>query len=120
MIPSDKEGEDFTTAMVSSIPMREPNGDVDPGKYLLQRHDGTTLTKTLMEMDEIADLPANKKESIADPSHLAVNGVLVWLQHNCKVTFDHKGEFHKGFLKMGKDGNMHFSCRRQQSAKSKS
>ena len=90
---------------------------MDTDKYLLQLHDGTTVKKTLMEMDELADSPANKTESVADPSFPTVNGIPVWLQHNCKVTYDHAGEFHKSFFMMGDDGNMRFSCRRQKSAK---
>ena len=47
----------YTTAIVSSIPIRDPEGDIVPNQYLLQHHDGFTITKTLVEMDELVESP---------------------------------------------------------------
>ena len=38
-----------------------------------------------------------------------------WLQHGCKVTYDHDGEFHKAFIMILADGTARFSCRRHKS-----
>ena len=45
----------FTTAIVLSIPICNPEGSIMPYQYILQLHDSTTITKTLSETDEIAD-----------------------------------------------------------------
>ena len=105
---------------MSSIPIRDAAGDTVPGQYLLQLHDGTTITKSLVEMDEIADSPANTPSVAPNPSLATVDSLPAWLQHNAKVTFDHAGEFHKGFIMIGRDGTARFSCRRQRTAKEES
>ena len=68
-IPSpETDEEDFQTAIVASIPIRDHEGSHVPGRYLLQLHDGTTIPKTLSELDEIADSPANKTSVAPTPS----------------------------------------------------
>ena len=47
-LPSqDKDSADYTTAIVSSIPIRDPEGDMVLNQYLLRHHDGSTITKTM-------------------------------------------------------------------------
>ena len=47
-IPSNKDEDDnYTTAIVSSIPIQDPSGNNVPFQYLLQLQDGSTFTKTL-------------------------------------------------------------------------
>ena len=120
-IPSGKDpAEDYTTAIVSSIPIRDSEGATVPSQYLLQLHDGTTLTKTLSEMDEIADSPINKTAVSPSPSLPILDSLPSWLQHGSKVTYDHGGEFHKGFIMVLPDGTARFSCRRQRSSRQES
>ena len=95
---NDDNNDDFTTVIVSSIPIRDPTGSVLPYQYMLQLHDGTTTTKTLSEMDEIADSPTNKTKAPPTPSFPFIDVLLSWLQHGSKVTLDKDGEFHKGFI----------------------
>ena len=64
-----------TTAIVSSISIRDGKGNALPGQYLLQFHDGITVTKTLAKMDEIADSPANKTNTTLNPSLPVVNSL---------------------------------------------
>ena len=94
----DDDEDDCTTAIVSSIPICDGDGNTVPSQYLLQLHNGTTITKTLVEMDEIADSPANKTTVALNPSLPIVDSLPAWLQHGSKVTYDHAGEFHKGFI----------------------
>ena len=117
---TDDDNDACTTAIVSSIPIRDGDGNTVPGQYLLQLHDGTTVTKTLVEMDEIADSPANKTTVALNPSLPIVDSLPAWLQHGSKVTYNHAGEFHKGFIMIGRDGAARFSCRRQRSSKEES
>ena len=120
-LPShDEDAADYTTTIVSSIPIRDPEGDVVPNQYLLQHHDGSTITKTLVEMDELVDSPINNTHSVPNLSLPLVDSLPAWLQHGCKVTYDHDGEFHKGFIMILDDGTARFSCRRQKSSRTKS
>ena len=120
-LPShDADSADYTTAIVSSIPIRTAEGDAVPDRYLLQHHDGSTVTKSLMEMDELADSPINKTRSSPTPSLPIITRLPAWLQHDEKVTYDHNGEFHKGFIQITTDGAARFSCRRQKSSKTES
>ena len=97
-IPINKDDNgDYTTAIVSSIPIREPSVNTVPYQYLLQLHDGSTFTKTLTEMDVIADFPINKTRGAPTPYLPVLDSLPAWLQHGCKVTYDHAGDFHKGF-----------------------
>ena len=98
---------------MSSIPICDGGGNNVPRQYLLQIHDGTTTTKTLVEMDGITDFPA-KKTSVALNLFLPlVDSLPAWLKNDSKVTYDHPTEFHKGFLVIGYDGAASFSCHHQ-------
>ena len=66
-----------------------------PNQYLLQHHDGSTITKTLVKMDELVDSPINTTQSVPNPSLPLIDSLPAWLQHGSKVTYDHGGEFHK-------------------------
>ena len=47
-IPSNKDdGNDYITAIVSSIPIHDLSDNTVPCQYLLQIHDGSTFIKTL-------------------------------------------------------------------------
>ena len=117
-IPSNKDNNNnYTTATVSSIPIRDLPGNTVTCKYLLHLHDVYTFTKTLTKMDAIADSPINKTRFAPNPYLLVINSLPAWLQHGCKVTYDHSGEFHKGFIMIGCDGAACFSCWRQRSSK---
>ena len=90
--------------MLSSIPIRDGEVNALPGQYLLQINNDTTTTKTLTEMDKIADSPANKTSTALNPSLPVVDSLPAWLQHGSKVTYNYAGEFHKGFIIIGCDG----------------
>ena len=48
-LPShDDDPADYTTAIVSSIPIRTAEGDAVQDTYLLQYRDNSTVTRTLM------------------------------------------------------------------------
>ena len=91
-----------------------------PNQYLLHHHDGSTITKTLVEMDKIVDSPINNTQSVPHLSLPLIDSLPTWLQHGSKVTYDHEGEFHKGFIMILADGTARFSCRRQKSSRTKS
>ena len=116
LAPSE-DSTDYTTAIVSSIPIRTKDGLPDPDKYLLTCPDGTQLTKTLDEMDAIADTPANRSPAPSNPSLPTVATLPPYFQHGSKVLFDKDGEFHKGFIILKPDGTYRFSLRRQMSAR---
>ena len=81
-IPSNEDDDDnYTTAIVSSIPIRNPSGNTVPCQYLLQLHDGSTFTKILTEMDVIANSPINKNRAAPNPSLPVVDSLPAWLQH---------------------------------------
>ena len=63
-------------------------------------------------MDKLVDSPINTTQSVPNPSLPLIDSLPVWLQHGCKVTYDHEGEFHKGFIMILTDGTACFSCRR--------
>ena len=71
-------------------------------------------------MDKIADSPANKISVTMNPSLPVVDSLPAWLQHGSKVTYNHAGEFHKGFIMIGRDGAARFSCQYQRSSKEES
>ena len=51
-IPSNEDDDkNYTTDIVSSIPIRDPSGNTVPCQYLLQLHDGSTFTKALTRMN---------------------------------------------------------------------
>ena len=117
-IPSNKDDNgDYTTAIVSSIPIREPSVNTVPYQYLLQLHDGSTFTKTLTEMDVISDSPTNKTRVAPNPYLPVVDSLPAWFQHGCKVAYKHAGDFHKVFIIIGRDGAARFSYWRQRSSK---
>ena len=103
---------DIVTTIVSSIPIRNTEGSIVPDQYLLQAPNGSTIRKTLAEMDELADTPANKYIPV-DCSLPMVTSLPVWLQHKSKVSMFKDGEYHKGFIIQASDGTHRFSCRRQ-------
>ena len=114
------EDGSITTAIVSSIPIRDANGDVIPDEYQLTCPDGSLIRKTLEEMDILADTPANSSAKQSSPSLLEVESLPVWLQHGRKVTYRKDNEYHKGFIIMQGNGTPRFSCRRQLSARQES
>ena len=120
IMAADGNDDECTTAIVSSILIRDGKGNALPGQYLLQLSDGTTTTKTLAEMDKIADSLANKTSTTLNPSLPVVDSLPAWPQHGSKATYEHAGEFHKGFIMIGRDGGARFSCRRQRCAKEES
>ena len=91
-----------------------------PNQYLLQHHDGATITKTLIEMNKLVDSPINTTQLVPNPSLPLVDSLPAWLQHGSKVTYNHEGEFHKGFIMILADGTARFSCRRQKSSRTES
>ena len=104
-LPShDEDSAHYTAAIVSSILIRDPEGNIVPNQYLRQHHDGSTITKTLVDMDDLVDSPINKTQSVPNPSLSLVDSLPAWLQHGSKVTYDHRGEFHKGFIVILADG----------------
>ena len=120
-IPSNEDdNENYTTAIVSSIPIRDPSGNTVPCQYLLQIHNGYTFTKTLTKLDAISDSPINKTWVAPNTSLPVVDSLTAWIQHGYKFTYDHAGEFHKDFIMIGSDGAASFSCRRQRSSKAES
>ena len=68
-------------------------------------------------MDAITDFPINKTRVDPNPYLPVIESLPDWLQHGCKVTYDHTGEFHKSFIMIGRDGAARFSYRRQRSSK---
>ena len=46
-IPSNKDNDNYTTVIVSSIPICDPSGNTVSCQYLLQLHYGSTFTNTL-------------------------------------------------------------------------
>ena len=46
-IPSNKDDDNYTTVIVSSIPICDPSGNTVSCQYLLHIHDGSNFTKTL-------------------------------------------------------------------------
>ena len=91
-----------------------------PNQYLLQHNAGSTINKTRVEMDELIDFPINNTRLVANPSLPHIASLPAWLQHGSSVTYNHEGEFHKGFIVILADGTAHFSCRSQNSARTKS
>ena len=86
-IPSNEDNKDnFTTAIVSFILIRDPSGNTVPYQYILQLHGGSTFTKTLTEMDVIADSSINKTRVNPNPSLPVVDSLPARIQHSCKLT----------------------------------
>ena len=113
----DDDPADYTTAIVSSIPIRNSAGNAVPNQYILQHHNGSTFTKKLSKRDKVADSPINKTRSVPTPSLPLSDSLPIWLQHGCKITYNHDGEYHKGFIMISDDGATHFSCQRQKSSR---
>ena len=112
------DGE-LVTTLVSSIPIRTSDGNPVRDQYLLQKPDGSTVRKTLQEMDELADTPVNKCIPVNSSLPL-VTSLPVWLQNKSKVSMFKDGEYHKGFVSMSSDGKFQFSCRRQLTSRQES
>lgn len=114
-----KDDGSIVNGIVSSIPIRTTAGDAVPDMYLLQCPDGSTVRKSLAEMDALADTPANK---VVDTSSVlpSVTSLPIWLQHGSKVSMFKDDEYHKGFIIMASDGTFRFSCRRQLSSRQES
>lgn len=117
---SDNDGNDITTAIVLSIPVHDPACSVMPYQCMMQLHDGTTITKTLLVMDKIANSPINKTKAPPTPSFPLINVLPAWLQHGSKVTPDKDGEFHKGYIMPARDGSARLLCLRHKSSKKES
>ena len=65
-------------------------------------------------------LPHLKNRVAPNPYLPVIDSLPAWIHHGCKVTYNHTGEFHKGFIMIGRYGTAHFSCRRQRSSKAES
>ena len=114
-----REDGSFVNAIVSSIPVRTEEGDTVPDQYRLHCPDGSTVTKSLAEMDELSETPANK--SVNSRSALPmVDSLPIWLQHKSKVSMFRDGKYHKGYIVMSSAGSFRFSCRRQMSSRQES
>ena len=50
-----------------------------PNQYLLQYHGGSTITKALVEMDELVDSPINNSHSVPSPSLPLIDSLPAWL-----------------------------------------
>ena len=75
-LPShSNDSADYTPAIVSFIPICDPEGNTIPNQYLLQHHNGSTITKTLVKIDELVDSPINNTRSVPNPSHLLVDSL---------------------------------------------
>ena len=94
-IGSNEYDDEYTTAIILSIHIRDPSGNTIPCQYLLQLHDGSTFTKTLTKIDAIANSPINKTCVAPNPYLPVINSLPAWLQHRCKITYNHTGEFHR-------------------------
>ena len=82
-----------------------------PPHYVVSLDDGTTAERSFEDLIAIgrdSDTPADSAAPTADPfatlPHI--------FQRNSKVTFDHKGTFHKGFLQHSDAYGFHFEARR--------
>ncbi len=70
--------------------------------YLVLFDDGTSTSVTTSKMPSlISKLEVN----VSDTSHL----LPPFLRKNSKITFDHDGQFHKGYLTQSDDGTYYFS-----------
>ena len=117
-IPSNKDDDNnYTTSVVSSIPIRDLLGITVPCQYLLQIHDGSTFTKILTKMNAITNFPINKTRVAPNPSLPVVESLPAWLQHCFKVTYNHAEEFHNLFIMIYCDGVASSSYRHQRSSK---
>jgi len=71
-------------------------------QYLVQFDDGTTKSIPASKMASLIPRPGN---SPSDSSHL----LPPFLRLNSKITFEHKGQYHKGYLLKTPDGPFCFS-----------
>ena len=118
-MPFKLPGDDdhLIDVIVSALPVRSASGEVLREHYLLQKPDGSLVTKTLQEMDELADAPANRVIPITPPS-TATASLPVWLQDKSKVSMlNDDGDYDKGFIILSSNGQYRFSCRRQLSSR---
>ena len=119
LLSHDNNLADYTTTIISSIPIRTAKDNTVHITYLLQHHAISTITNTLMEMNKLVGFPI-KTPALLSPrlSLLSTTFPHTWLQHSKKVTYNHGGKFQKGSIAITADGTARFSCRRQKSSKS--
>ena len=81
-IPSNEENNNnYTTATALFIPIRDPSGNIVTCQYILQIYDGSIFTKTLTEMDVIANSPIKKTRVAPNPYLPVIVSLPAWLQH---------------------------------------
>ena len=110
-LPSkDDDPADYTTDIVSSIPIRNFDGKTVPNQYLFQIHDRYTFTKTLDKMDNIADSPTKKTLVAPTPPISLIDSIPACPKHGCKIIYNSSKKCHTGFIVISVDGTPRFSC----------
>jgi hypothetical protein len=92
----------------SPAPSEDTPADVD-SKYVIQLDDGTTT-----ECD-FSELAPPEQTQLTSPSPMAPDpqsSLPTWLRHDCKVTMDARGAFHKGYIEYSKEGGFKFVVRK--------
>ena len=79
-----------------------------PTKYVIHLDNGTTTEATFEDLTKVGTPTASPNSTT--PS--AFEGLPSFLQHNSKITMDHDGAFHKGYLQYTTEGGFCFEVRR--------
>jgi hypothetical protein len=83
----------------------------DSSKYVIQLDDGTTTEC------EFRDLAPPEQQQLTSPSDVTPDpqsSLPTWLRHDCKVTMDARGAYHKGYIDYSKEGGFRFVVRKNQ------
>jgi hypothetical protein len=70
-------------------------------KYVIQLDDGST---TECDFSELAPPEQTQLTSTSDVTPDPQSSLPTWLRHDCKVTMDTRGSYHKGYIEYTKEG----------------
>jgi len=87
---------------LAEIVMDIPFDSTSSPQYLIIFDDGTTRAVSAADMPSLIPTPA---PVVSDSTHL----LPPFLQPGCKITYEHEGQLHKGFLGQSPDGVFRFS-----------
>ena len=82
-----------------------------PNVYTIQLDNGTTIEQSYEQVVS-TQLTSHTAAPSAASDAARVSGIPACFQHNAKVTLDHEGSFHKGFISYSETAGFHFVVRR--------
>ena len=97
-----------STVVSSAATLDQPSKEADAVTYTIMCNDGTFIRVPFEDLVKPSKTTAPASDSPADP----FSGLPHFLQRHAKVTIDHQGRFHKGYLGHTPEGGFRFEMRR--------